>query len=57
MPEGGTIRINIENSILGSDTGLPLPEGKYVKIILQDQGTGISEEHLQKIFDPYFTLK
>lgn len=57
MPEGGAIRINIENSILGSDTGLPLPEGKHVKIVLQDQGTGISEEHLQKIFDPYFTLK
>ncbi len=57
MPEGGTIRIRTENSIPGSDTGLPLKEGRYVKVTIQDQGTGISEKHLKNIFNPYFTTK
>ncbi|MBC8554728.1 MAG: transporter substrate-binding domain-containing protein [Candidatus Brocadiales bacterium] len=57
MPEGGTIRISMENSTLGSDTGFPLEEGRYVKVSVQDRGTGISEAYLQKIFDPYFTTK
>jgi PAS domain S-box-containing protein len=57
MPEGGTIRIWTENVDIGSDAVLPLQEGKYVKIVFQDQGIGIAEAHLKKIFDPYFTTK
>ncbi len=57
MPEGGTIRIKEENYELGSDTGLPLEQGRYLKIVIQDQGIGIEKEHLLKIFDPYFTTK
>jgi len=37
--------------------GLPLEEGMYVKISIQDQGIGIPGEYLQRIFDPYFTTK
>ncbi|HXG64056.1 MAG TPA: ATP-binding protein, partial [Blastocatellia bacterium] len=36
---------------------LPLPPGRYVKITVRDTGIGIPEEHLDKIFDPYFTTK
>jgi PAS domain S-box-containing protein len=57
MPEGGMIRIYTENFDLSSDTGLPLEEGRYLKIVIQDQGIGIEKEYLQKIFDPYFTTK
>jgi len=57
MPEGGKLRIGSENVDIGSKESLPVREGKYVKIIIEDQGTGISEKHLQKIFDPYFTTK
>ncbi len=57
MPEGGTVQISVENSYLSSDTELPLKKGKYVKILVQDQGIGIEKEHLQKIFDPYFSTK
>ncbi len=57
MPEGGTIAINCENTIVGSESNLPLKEGNYIKLSIKDQGTGISGEHQSKIFDPYFTTK
>lgn len=57
MPEGGIIRIGAENVVANQGTDLPLQEGKYVKIIIQDQGMGISEDNMDKIFDPYFTTK
>jgi PAS domain S-box-containing protein len=57
IPGGGTIMIEIENALFGSDTGMSLKGGRFIKITIHDQGTGISEDHLQKIFDPYFTTK
>jgi len=60
MPEEGVLKIrgeNIEIAAKGSSPRPPLPEGKYIKISLEDQGVGISQEHLPKIFDPYFTTK
>ncbi len=57
MPDGGTIQISTENINLGTDTSLPLSVGRYVKIIIEDHGVGIADDHLQKLFDPYFTTK
>jgi signal transduction histidine kinase/CHASE1-domain containing sensor protein/CheY-like chemotaxis protein len=57
MPEGGTIHICAENALINKSTELPLKQGEYVKITISDQGKGISKEHLQNIFDPYFTTK
>ena len=57
MPDGGMIRICTENVTIRANKGLPLKEGKYVKISINDEGLGISEEYLKKIFDPYFTTK
>ena len=57
MPEGGTVQIRAENTLVHANTKLPLQEGKYVRITIQDEGRGIAKEHLQNIFDPYFTTK
>jgi len=57
MPEGGTIRIFAENVIINEQSGLPLTKREYIKVTVEDQGIGIPKEHLQKIFDPYFTTK
>jgi len=58
MPAGGTVTVeaeNVEISDENSPTGLP--PGRYVKIAVKDRGMGIPEEHLDQIFDPYFTTK
>jgi PAS domain S-box-containing protein len=57
MPRGGVIRISARNVRAGSVEGMPLPGRDYVMISVRDEGIGIPEEHLQKIFDPYFTTK
>jgi len=57
MPNGGTISIRGENISLGKDSVLPLKEGDYMKISIEDQGCGISQDNVTKIFDPYFTTK
>ena len=57
MPEGGVIKVRAENMTVKAEDNLPLKEGKYIRITIEDQGTGIPKEHLPKIFDPYFTTK
>ncbi|MCK5267600.1 MAG: response regulator, partial [Spirochaetes bacterium] len=57
MPEGGIIKIKSENIQIKKNQDFPLPSGKYIKISIGDQGTGIPEEYLNKIFDPFFTSK
>jgi len=59
MPRGGTIRIRAENKTArsGGGPGLPSHLERYIQLSILDEGVGISEEHLPKIFDPYFTTK
>ena len=57
MPDGGTVRIDIENCEVDGNKGLSLRSGHYVRITIQDDGTGIPESNLSKIFDPYFSTK
>ena len=55
-PGGGTIWISAANVCLVREV-LLIPSGRYIKIAVADKGIGIPGEHLNRIFDPYFTSK
>ncbi len=60
MPTGGHITIQGENLSInaeGSNQHSNIQAGDYAKISVRDQGIGISEHDLSRIFDPYFTTK
>ncbi len=57
MPEGGIIQIKAENKTILPEDNILLSPGNYVKISIKDNGMGIIDKHISKIFDPYFTTK
>lgn len=57
MPGGGVIKVSAANETLGSNSHRSLEAGDYVKISVEDQGAGIKEDDLGKIFDPFFSTK
>jgi len=56
MPLGGSINISMKN-VEPTPGDMSAPPGPCVEIVVQDHGTGIPAEHLDRIFDPYFTTK
>lgn len=60
MPAGGVVTIEMGNVELPCDDfrdGVHMRAGRFVSISIADQGVGIPNEHLHRIFDPYFTTK
>ncbi|MGV1101024.1 hybrid sensor histidine kinase/response regulator [Thiovibrio sp. JS02] len=57
MPEGGAVNIWARNIPIARQNLLAMPHGRYVQIAVVDNGHGIPQEHLSRIFDPYFTSK
>ncbi|HYR57905.1 MAG TPA: PAS domain-containing protein [Chthoniobacteraceae bacterium] len=58
MPAGGNLDVTAENlelPVASISTGLSA--GRWVRMAVHDQGIGVPEQFLQKIFDPYFTTK
>lgn len=57
MPGGGTITICVDTIACYNPGPSPTNDENYVRLRFTDCGCGISEENLQRIFDPYFTTK
>ena len=57
MPDGGHLYITLENANILENAISGLYQKKYIKLTVQDEGTGIEQKHLDRIFDPYFSTK
>src|SRR5688500_5461864 len=57
MPKGGTILVSARNARALPDNPLDLPAGDYVVIAVKDSGSGIPEEILEQVTEPFFTTK
>jgi len=56
---GGIMEVTLKDVHFRKDINIPggLEKGKYIELAISDTGSGIEPEHIDSIFDPYFTTK
>jgi CheY-like chemotaxis protein len=59
MPDGGKLKIETANRTLDSTEAFSfeMRPGEYVALSVTDTGTGMTEEVVQRAFDPFYTTK
>jgi two-component system cell cycle sensor histidine kinase/response regulator CckA len=60
MPDGGQITLRANNVVIEktfADQNVDAHIGPHVSLVVEDTGTGIPGEIIDKIFDPFFTTK
>ncbi len=61
MPHGGTIFLTARNLEIDEYAAITISQklkpGRYIEIVVRDEGVGIPKDDLPQIFDPYFSTK
>jgi len=59
MPDGGVLTVTTApvERVAGASDGLPLPAGRYARVVIRDTGTGMPPEIQDHAFEPFYTTK
>ena len=63
MPDGGTVCVSVGNFRFQETGSVPhghgdmLPAGDYVRLVVSDDGCGMSEQVMERVFEPFYTTK
>jgi CheY-like chemotaxis protein/two-component sensor histidine kinase len=57
MPDGGVIRVCARGHSVGRDNPHGLAPGDFVVLAVEDEGSGIPPELLERVTEPFFTTK
>ncbi len=60
MPQGGHIDVGVRTTVIEDARRLPdgeLPPGPYVALTVSDNGRGINEATMERLFEPFFTTR
>ena len=60
MPEGGKLTIRTENAVRHEKDRQTIPDakpGRYICLVVEDTGTGMDQEILRLIFEPFYSTK
>ncbi len=57
MPQGGKILITARDRKIQNKDKIKLKSGGYIEVSIKDQGVGIPQNILSRIFDPFFSTK
>ncbi len=61
MHAGGSISVRLATVTIeddgGDNDGVIMPAGEYAQLLVQDTGSGMTEDTRRRIFEPFFTTK
>ncbi|MDG5489875.1 MHYT domain-containing protein [Sphingomonas sp. BGYR3] len=57
MPDGGTLTIGVSSAVVDPGDGSGLAPGAYLRLMVEDTGTGMDAETLSRAIEPFFTTK
>lgn len=57
MPDGGRLKISAALDQIGATHASTLPEGRYLRLSVEDTGIGMDAETLARAIEPFFSTK
>ncbi len=57
MSDGGTLTISTTNEVMAGDLDDHRGRGEFIKLTMEDTGSGLSPKMQEHIFEPFFTTK